>query len=232
MSNNFRGDQYGQRIKRLITLLTMIHEKKYMPGTKEVLIEQFSKVLEMPNNEAADVFQLLQDDGILEVKHRITIEHPYWFINETEAGERYRELLKRSIMSRKKADQLLGEFLDRVQKVNSNDDFLYRVDFVKVYGSYLTDKDLIYGLSLYISLHCKIEGVEISNATIERFYDDLQKGRSFENYYAKFFAWRGEVIQFLDMQDKGVEFITKGEWSYMEEVESIEVFKYNSISQD
>ena len=111
-----------------------------------------------------------------------------------EAKEKWYELtssgrtlaLARAVpsMKREKAEKLLAEFMGRVQEVNTSPDFLYKVDKVLVFGSYLRPEVAeLNDLDVAVELTSKIadgdKRVEAERAMVAKAYE---AGRSFSGF--------------------------------------------------
>ena len=55
-------------------------------------------------------------------------------------------------ITRKGAERIVTEFLKRVREVNADGQFAFRVDKVGVFGSYLTDSEILGDIDLVVSL--------------------------------------------------------------------------------
>jgi predicted nucleotidyltransferase len=87
-------------------------------------------------------------------------------------------------MKREKVEKLLAEFMDRVQQVNASTEFLYRVDKVLVFGSYLRPEIVeLNDLDVAVKLTSKIEdGDERIKASETMIAKANEAGRSFSGF--------------------------------------------------
>ena len=70
----------------------------------------------------------------------------------TTAGNQFGNVLLLKRLPREKANRLFSEFLERVREVNADDYYLYVVDEVRVFGSYLGNSPDLGDLDLCVSL--------------------------------------------------------------------------------
>lgn len=230
MTENFDIIPYGKRISRLINLMTLIEEKACQPNSKEELLKQFSFYLEFPPELAWETFQLLKRDGLWDACFIDDDCEKFKHLHLTEEGKSYRESLILSIMPKQVADQRLDEFLKKVRNVNASDSFVFSVSSVKVWGSYLTDEDVIFGIYLYVTLQSKVKGVDLPDDVILNFYSSLEQDKPIEKFYHKIFALRGEVIQYLDMQSQGIQFVTNGEKGFRSDIVCKEISNFHNAN--
>jgi len=99
---------------------------------------------------------------------------------------------------RKTADSILLKFMERVNEVNTNDTFAYRVEKVMVFGSYLSDKERLNDIDLAIKLVSKEKDQEKRRQRDQERIRIAQKaGRSFSNIVNEIFWPMTEVRLFL-----------------------------------
>lgn len=98
---------------------------------------------------------------------------------------------------RKTADKVLHQFLERVQQVNSDPYYLYKVREVQVFGSYLSDKQRISDVDVAVDIQPKFEYSRQRELEEERIRLAYRKGRQFRNYNRELEFPRNEVEMFL-----------------------------------
>jgi hypothetical protein len=134
-------------------------------------------------------------------KHRVG---KGWYWGKTLSGGAFASATAAPAMSRAKAEVLLGKFLDRVGEVNSNPEYLYGVERVDVFGSYLTESELLNDLDVAIAIRQKLD-----DADAHRVACDAQSraaeasGRRFD--WLTFDAWPEEkVLLYLKSRSRGL----------------------------
>jgi len=105
-------------------------------------------------------------------------------------------------LNREKADKIVREFLERVDAANQKSDFLWSVEKVHVFGSYINPaKDDFADIDLAILLKPRDEGMS------RRQFDELEdqraveSGRQFRNPLEKVLFPRQEVRRFLKVRN-------------------------------
>ena len=101
-------------------------------------------------------------------------------------------------VSRKTAERLLTEFLGRVDKVNNDSQFLYKVNKVVLFGSYLTNEDKLNDIDLAVELKFKEQNLERRKELIhERINEARKNGKIFRSFLEEICWPEIEVRKFL-----------------------------------
>ncbi|HET9505245.1 MAG TPA: nucleotidyltransferase domain-containing protein [Hymenobacter sp.] len=99
--------------------------------------ENIEDKLKISTPRAAKLLKELVQLGYLELMPSDFPEEKGRWFELTPAGRTLALARAVPAMQRAKAEKLLAEFLDRVREVNASADFLYKVDKVVVFGSFL-----------------------------------------------------------------------------------------------
>ena len=108
-------------------------------------------------------------------------------------------------ISRATADRSIESFLGRVEVVNSDPYYLYRVTEVVVFGSYLSTKDRLNDVDLAVGLEAKEADLAVrAELLLQRSRDAMESGKKFRNLTA-FACWpEHEVLLFLKSRSRAV----------------------------
>lgn len=108
-------------------------------------------------------------------------------------------------INRQTATRALAQFLQRVQTVNSADYYLYRVQQVVVFGSYLSEAPKISDLDLAVELEPKeADPQRHQELYAQRITDAVAQGRHFRDM-ADMYGWpRLEVYRFLKARSRTI----------------------------
>ena len=99
--------------------------------------------------------------------------------------------------------QSLSEFLERVKEVNEDDYFLFRVNKVVLFGSYLSSNESVNDIDIAIELVCKITDHEtFEDLARIRVEQALQKGRTFRDSIEQIFWPQTEVRRYLKARSR------------------------------
>jgi predicted nucleotidyltransferase len=144
--------------------------------------------------KAGEIMRALRARGWLEPSPGIG-GREHWY-QRSVAGNAFALARAVAPIARAKADQLLKEFLKRVEDVNARDELLWHVGEVRVFGSYLNGKAKDFGdidLGVEFVPHGPI-GPERSKRLEER---ARQSGRLFRDYLQRLVYPEIEVRQLL-----------------------------------
>ncbi len=106
-------------------------------------------------------------------------------------------------ITRKTADKNFAQFMERVEKVNTDPYFLYKVKKVILFGSYLTDAPKISDIDLAVELVPKENDEHLRKELFEeRIYEALDSGKRFTSILERY-AWPEiEVRKFLKSRSR------------------------------
>lgn len=108
-------------------------------------------------------------------------------------------------IKRKTAEKKIEEFLKRVEEVNKNEYYLYRVDKAVVFGSYLSDQEQINDIDLVVVLKRKDGDFDkFYNETMKRAGDAEANGGHFSSANSKLYYTHREVILFLKGRSRAI----------------------------
>jgi predicted nucleotidyltransferase/predicted transcriptional regulator len=105
-------------------------------------------------------------------------------------------------LNKAKADKFFNEFMQRVEDVNNNDYYLFKVEKVLLFGSYLNPNNADFGdIDVAIELKRKIDNFdEYNKIRVERVQEMKQNGKQFSNYGEELFYPENEVKLMLKNQ--------------------------------
>lgn len=106
---------------------------------------------------------------------------------------------------RKTADKKINEFLTRVKEINTNLYYLYKIEKVVVFGSYLRDDEKLGDIDLAIKIAPKeCDQDKFKQMLRKRSLDAKQDGRHFLNYLEEIFWPREEVLRYLKSRSRSI----------------------------
>jgi predicted nucleotidyltransferase len=125
----------------------------------------------------------------------------------TIAGNQLANASAARALTRTTAERKVAELLARVQDVNSNPYYLYRVTRVRVFGSYLTDVPRLNDIDLVVEIASKAPDHTIAHELdMERVDVALRAGRQFSNIVDEQFWPQNEVILHLKARSRAYSF--------------------------
>jgi predicted nucleotidyltransferase len=140
-------------------------------------IELVEDVLGVNEKTARRIISELETEGYINKKEMFS-GHQCW--ENTVKGNALGMSTTAKPVKRAKAAQKLNEFLERVKKVNEDDYFLYKVNKIVLFGSYLSSKESVNDIDVAIELVCKITDQETYEELAQnRVEQACQNGRTF-----------------------------------------------------
>jgi predicted nucleotidyltransferase len=98
---------------------------------------------------------------------------------------------------RESADRLIYDFLDRVKKINEDDNYLYAVRKVVLFGSYLSAKERINDIDVAIETFSKYGAEEFEVRAAQNIKLAEEKGKVFRTFEDRLYWPHKEVWMFL-----------------------------------
>lgn len=106
-------------------------------------------------------------------------------------------------LSKEKAIKLFDGFLNRVEEVNNNEYYLYKVTKVFLFGSFITDASFVNDIDIAIELKKKDTDYNIFNdKNIARIKEAGSAGIRFNNFIEQISYSQTEVIRFLKSKSR------------------------------
>jgi predicted nucleotidyltransferase len=108
-------------------------------------------------------------------------------------------------ISRKTANRVLREFIERVELVNASNEYAYRVESVVLFGSILSDKERLGDVDVAIELQAATRDLEEFQKRLgDRWSAALESDRSFSSNF-ELLAWPDiEVRRFLKSRSRSL----------------------------
>jgi hypothetical protein len=150
----------GIRMLEIRNLLERLAQRRFSCG-------DLSCHLRITNNEATVLLTALLASELVEMGPSDDDGKIVGQFSVTATGRRLAASRAVPRISRSKAEMLLGQFLDRVQSVNSNDEFAFCVDEVRIFGSYL-DPDADHLGDIDLAAHIVLRRVAGRDASLYR----------------------------------------------------------------
>lgn len=195
---------FGQPILKIRAVVRDAMMERLKSVDKDYIEERVATLLKQPKSIAKQIInQLVSEDYLVlqKVKYGDIIQYE---ITETEKGRRFGIASADPPISREKATQLLNELLERVKQVNATKELIYYVKTVKVFGSYLSTKDLLGDIDVAVKLVRKFDGDKFMEENKKRTHLAIQKGRTFSNYVEETYWPYREVMLLLKTKKKGL----------------------------
>lgn len=170
-------------------------------GAFEIYSPFVARQLHISNEEAEKMIKLLVKQGFLVETDCSHNERGY------EATLKGRSLALASAakpITRKTADRVVEEFMNRVKSINSDSYFLYKVSKVDIFGSYLTDKEKISDIDISVEIQPKYNTEEQWEKEEARRQEACDKGINFPNIVEQLCWPMTEVLKRLKNHSRAI----------------------------
>lgn len=119
-------------------------------------------------------------------------------LRTTVAGNALAMATARRPVLRRSADKAVVDLVERAKSINTDPGYLYSVEWLEVFGSYLNaDVDRLGDVDVYFRLTPRFEGVELRVKALERCRQAERNGRSFPTFTSQLFWPETEVMRKL-----------------------------------
>jgi hypothetical protein len=144
-----------------------------------------TEVLGIDLLQARQVYEELRTEGYIEPQDLpLTGQADDGSWQTTVKGNALAHATARKPITRRTADRLVEEFLNRVKEVNACDNYVYRVKQVILFGSYLSDSPTLGDVDLAVALECRYDDArKRERQSQERIEQALRKGKSFRTLF-------------------------------------------------
>jgi predicted nucleotidyltransferase len=162
--------------------------------------EYLSSLLKLEEIQTVELLMELEEKGYIE-KDELYYGEQYW--RNTINGNALGNASAAKPYKRKTAEKALTKFMERVQKVNSDPYYLYKVTRVVLFGSYLSDVPEVSDVDIALEIAPKEEDLEVRGLQLEKRREEAEiSGKQFNNIV----EWAGvaelEVWSFLKSRSR------------------------------
>lgn len=204
MRINSKQILFGQPILKIREVIRYAMTGRLSGIKKNEIIKEIATVLGCAIKDVKLLFEkLIKEEYLIFEKKKFRNTY-YYEVTETEKGRRLGVTRANPAITRAKADLLLAELLERVEKVNNNIDLVYKVENVKVFGSYLSDQEILGDIDVAVKLEKKVTGEEFKSKSEERIKLAYKNGRVFSNFIDQLYWPYREVMLQLGTRKKGL----------------------------
>lgn len=227
MRLNPKETLYNQPILKVREVVRHAMQEKFLERTKTLLTEEVAKILLQPVAVSKQVMiDLLKDDYLIINKVTTFANITQYELVATEKGRRFGIATGDPAISRQKADKLLSDLIEQAKAINLNDDLVYVVERIKVFGSYLSDKELLGDLDVAIKISRRYHGADFQARNEKRIIFASQNGKRFSNFIDQISWPHTEVVQLLKTKKKGLSLHDEDNDEVLERTESRLVYEF------
>ena len=191
----------GFPILKIRDLLRKCHECVDQEGVMHIL--------KIDKNGAKKIITALEQKGFIELGAEETerASDSTWEI--TKNGRRFAAASALKPIPREKAETLVSDLLKRVEEVHENDEFMYDVELLEAFGSFITDSPDLGDIDLALTLRRKekFQGNwgELSSRQA------AESGKCFSDFVEKLYYSETKVRRYLKKRSPYLHFLSPNE---------------------
>jgi hypothetical protein len=195
---------YGQHVLKIREVVRHAMQEKFFERTNALIITEISKILLQSIAVSKQVMEQLIKDEYLTLNKATSANVLHYELVATEKGRRFGIATANPAITRLKANELLSDLIERAKAINEKEDLVYIVERIKVFGSYLSGKELLGDLDVAVKLTRRYHGADFTNKNEERIMIASQNGRRFANFIDQISWPHTEVMLLLKTKKKGL----------------------------
>lgn len=165
--------------------------RRFSRVSSEDLLTNINGYFNLTKQEATKIIEALVEEGYIEKEGEV-----YYCTIKGNALSNVR-FIKR--MNKEKADKEFSEFMKRVENLNQNNEFIYKVKRIVIFGSYLNPENKDFGdIDLGIELEPRIKDKKAFElAENEIISNAIENGKVFSNIVDELFYPQNIVFKYL-----------------------------------
>lgn len=226
MQINSKDILYGLPILKIREVVRKSMDERLFGSSQHEIDDKVSKILGQPITVANEVIKQLIEDDYLQLNKEIIQGIDQYNLTDTEKGRRFGIAKATSPISREKATKILNELIERAKVINANDEFLYYVESIKVFGSYLTDKELLGDLDVGVKLSKKYLSGKYRSFQQKKIKQVKKDGKRFNTFLDELFWPHREVMLKLKNRQIGLSLHDEEDDEVFKVTETKQVFEY------
>ena len=186
---------YGYPILKIRKLLKRVQDLQFSTNSVR-------RILEINDQDALLLLQELERNTLVEYKTNLEGK-PRW--SNTENGNQLALSTAAQPIKRETATQRIKDLLDRIVVANENAEYLFRVNRVVLFGSYLSNRDRINDVDVAIELKPKTNDPQsLIDQTLNKAIEAADNGRQFSSFMHRLLWPQNEIILFLKSRSRAL----------------------------
>ncbi len=204
MNINPKETMFGLPILKVREVLHHAIKERLWGESRKKVIGKVGQILKQPIAVAQElVNQLSNKNYIVWEKEKFPDGIQYELI-ATEKGRRFGIAKATAPLTSNKANELLKDLIERAKSINENPEFVFFVEKIEVFGSYLTDKELLGDLDVGVKLDRRYKGRLFTQHNQQRIEMAKSGGRRFNNLTDQLNWTYLEVMLMLKARKRGL----------------------------
>jgi len=195
---------FGLPVLKIRAVIRHAMNDKLWGKNMNEIYEKVSGILKTNSRQAKKLVGSLIVEGYLNLKKQKFNWGTQFELIASPKGRQFGLATAALPISRQNADQLLSDLIERAKKINANDDLVYYVGCLRVFGSFLSGKETLGDLDIGFKLVQKYEGDEFKKHKQARIEFAIDTGRHFNNYVEQLCWPRDEIIKTLKARKRSL----------------------------
>jgi predicted nucleotidyltransferase len=181
MNLNPKETMFGLPILKVRDVLNHTMKERLWGDSRKKVIEKVAQILKQPTAIAMELINQLSNENYIVWEKKKFPDEIQYELTATEKGRRFGIAKATAPITRAKASDLLQDLIERAKSINENPEFVFFVERIEVFGSYLTDKELLGDLDVGVKLERKYHGEQFTEHNQHRIEIAKSAGRTFNN---------------------------------------------------
>jgi hypothetical protein len=194
---------FDQPILKIRGVVQYAMKDKLWGNSKIEITEKVAHILQTQQSIALYVIEQMIVENYLVFEYEKVENVEIYKLKTTDLGWRFGTTRANPPITRQKANQLLNKLIERAKTINADDELVYFVETLKVFGSYLSDKEILGDLDVSFKLSRKF-GDNFIEKNQRRIDLAIANGKQFRNYMDELYWPYWEVMQILKTRQKGL----------------------------
>ncbi|MDZ7743746.1 MAG: hypothetical protein U5Q03_18935 [Bacteroidota bacterium] len=197
MRVNSKEKLFGHPVLKIREIIRYAMNKKLWARSETGIYHKASGFFKISESTSKEIINKLINNGYLKIKKEKAGSRIQYELVPTAKGNRLGNASALPPITTGKATQLLSDLIERAKSINENDDLVYYIESLKVFGSYLSDTEVLSDLDVGFKLSRRYEGDQFMERNQKRIDLALNKGKSFRNFVDEVTWPHTEVIKML-----------------------------------
>ena len=204
MNINPKEIMFGQPILKIREVIKNSMIENAFGDSKADIIKKVANILHISNAATKKIIdQLIKDEYLILNKKKYRNEY-YYELVALPKGMSFGNANAIPAISRQKATQMLNDLIKRAEIINANKDLAYFVERIKVFGSYLSDKEKLGDLDVGVKISNRNSGDDFMALFLNRIDVAIANGRHFKSYMDKIYYPYREIELMLKNKQRSL----------------------------
>lgn len=204
MNINSKDNMFGLPILFVREVLRQAVKGRLWGNSRDEVIRKVAQILKQSTATAQKLVKSLLKENYITWEKENFPEYVQYEIKETDKGRRFSMAKATAPITRTKATRLLNDLIERAKYINENDELVFHVEKIVVFGSYLTEKELLGDLDVGVQLTRRYNGSLFTKHNQQRIKLAKSSGRRFNNSTEQLNWPFWEVMLMLKARKKGL----------------------------